>query len=495
MGPVNVSRAVEIERKYSVPEGATMPALDGVDGVLAAEPHPVAHLDAVYVDTADRVLLAAGIAVRRRTGGHDAGWHVKLRGPRGRTELHAPIDEGDPDAFPEAFAAALRTRLRGRPLEPIARIRTERHAVVVTDEAGGAVEVVDDRVSATDVGAGVLRVWREWEAEQVEDSKECEALLDRLHLVLLGAGASPSESPAKIAQALGLVGERTPPDEPRTAGAVLQRLVAGHLEELHRGVQSLVLDGDPDGATVHELRKVVRRARSVLALAPVTGEAGGAVRAALGDLGRRLGDARDPVVGARIAGELLDDLPDGTPGLEAARALLVDEPLARQPQETARLVEDLAGPGLLDVIAALEAFQPDGPSADGPPKLLTALAKRTVRRARKRTGAGMSGDLDRMHRARKAAKRARFVVEELVAAGVLQPGSGLARTARRDERAQDALGDHRDLALLLAELPAASASLTASGGNAFAVGRIAETAERELQRRWRRAVRAVRRLA
>ncbi|MBW4042698.1 MAG: CHAD domain-containing protein [Acidobacteria bacterium] len=492
---MSVSRAVEIERKYAVPDGVALPALERVAGVVSVDRRAGVHLDAVYLDTADHSLLAAGIVVRRRTGGHDAGWHVKLRGVRGRVELHAPIDPADPEQVPAAFEATLRTRLRGRPLVPIARIRTERRAVVVLDGSGGGVEVVDDLVSATDVAAGVLRSWREWEAEQAEDSEACSALLERVDAALRVAGASASASPAKIAQALGLVGPRSSsPERPGTAGEVLAALVAGHVEELHRGAQALVLDGDPDGAVVHGLRKVVRRSRSVLALTPVAGPSGTALRERLRGLGRLLGAVRDPLVAAGIADRLLAHLDPATPGLEDARALLVDGPAAHLGADTAGLVDRLGAPEVLALLADLEAFRPDGRRADAKPKTLVALGEHAVRRARARARRGIDGDLDVLHRARKAAKRARFVVEELVAAGVVSEQSKLARAAARHEAAQDVLGDHRDLALLLAGLPDASERLTAQGGNAFAIGRIAERGRRRLSRLRRTAERAVRHL-
>jgi CHAD domain-containing protein len=492
---VSVSRSVEIERKYAVTDRAALPDLQVVADVVSAEPQPVALLEAVYVDTPERALLDAGIAVRRRTGGHDAGWHVKLRGVGGRTELHAPIDEAEPEAFPEVFAAALRSRVRGRALAPIARIRTERHAVVVTDAAGGAVEVVDDHVTATDVAAGVVRSWREWEAEQADDTPACAALLDRVHDGLLAAGAVPSESPAKIAQALGLVGRDAGPQGPRTAGSVLATAVAGHAEELHRAIQSLVLDGDPDGAVVHAMRKTLRRTRSVLALEQVAGPAGGRLRDRLGEVAGLLGAVRDPLVSSRVAEALLADLPDGTPGLAAARAVLVDEPLARVSADTAALVDRIGEPDVLAVLAELEAFDPDGGLVGEKRKTLADLAARTVRRARRRAKAALDGDLDALHRGRKAAKRARFTVEEVVAAGVVAPSSKLVRAARRDERAQDVLGEHRDLALLLAALPGASERLTAAGDNAYALGLVAERGARRLAVLRRRAERAIRRLA
>lgn len=494
---MSVSRTIEIERKYTVGDSAVLPALDGLPGVVSAERRPVVHLDAVYVDTAERTLLAAGIAVRRRTGGHDAGWHVKLRGPAGRTELHAPIDDADPEAFPPPFEAALRSRLRGRALQPIARIRTERHAVIVRGAAGAAVEVVDDLVTATDLGAGVLRSWREWEAEQAADTGECSALLGRLHPVLLAAGATPSDSPAKIAQALDLPPTAARAPRPRTAGAVVAARLALHAEQLHRGIQALVLDGDPEGRIVHDLRRTIRRARSLLMLRTVAGPAGAGLRDGLGDLGRRLGAVRDPLVAAGIVERLLDGLDAGTPGIGDARSLLVDAPAREVAEGTARLVDDLGAPEVLAVIAAMEGFGPDGPAARRPAKALRALAERSVRQARRRArravaAGGAGDDLDALHRARKAAKRARFLVEELVGAGLIPPTAKLARAARADEAAQDVLGEHRDLALVLAALPAAAERLTAAGGNAYALGRIAEIGHRRLAALRRTATRAVR---
>ena len=72
----------EIERKYDLAAGGTA-ALDAVrtmtgkTGVAAASRQGEQFLDAVYYDTADLRLIGAGITLRRRTGGGDAGWHLK----------------------------------------------------------------------------------------------------------------------------------------------------------------------------------------------------------------------------------------------------------------------------------------------------------------------------------------------------------------------------------------------------------------------------------
>ncbi|MEO9197762.1 MAG: CYTH domain-containing protein, partial [Antricoccus sp.] len=66
----------EIERKYDVPAGTPLPDLADIEGVQVGS--PVEHLlEATYFDTVDLALARARITLRRRTGGDDAGWHLK----------------------------------------------------------------------------------------------------------------------------------------------------------------------------------------------------------------------------------------------------------------------------------------------------------------------------------------------------------------------------------------------------------------------------------
>ena len=69
-----------------------------------------------------------------------------------------------------------------------------------------------------------------------------------------------------------------------------------------------------------------------------------------------------------------------------------------------------------------------------------------------------------------------------------------AADARRASAVQEALGEHRDLALVLAGLPDASARVTAEGGNAFALGRLAALGDERLTGLLRTARRRMRRL-
>src|SRR6058998_3299158 len=88
---MSTSRHRETERKYDPRQAAALPALHGVDGVSAMRQAVQHELSAVYFDTAELDLARHGITVRRRTGGDDAGWHLKLpAGADTRTEVRLP---------------------------------------------------------------------------------------------------------------------------------------------------------------------------------------------------------------------------------------------------------------------------------------------------------------------------------------------------------------------------------------------------------------------
>ena len=87
----------EIEDKYDVDENFVLPSLAGAGaGDIASVGAPQTdELVAVYYDTADFRLARNRIVLRRRRGGADAGWHLKLPGAGARTEVHRPLGRGD----------------------------------------------------------------------------------------------------------------------------------------------------------------------------------------------------------------------------------------------------------------------------------------------------------------------------------------------------------------------------------------------------------------
>lgn len=199
------SRTFEIERKYDVDVDTAVPAWSGIPAVRAVTDGELRVLDARYFDTADAALSKAGVALRRRTGGPDAGWHIK--GPRegdGRLEIGWPL--GDDDTIPNAVVDAL-ARWSTAALTPLARIENDRMAYLFMGEAGVIAEFVDDRVRATDLRQGTERQWREWEVElgpaAPTGAAEREALFTAIETIVFAAGARTAASDSKLARALG----------------------------------------------------------------------------------------------------------------------------------------------------------------------------------------------------------------------------------------------------------------------------------------------------
>ena len=94
------SRHTEVERKFDVVESTVSPSFEGLSSVARVERSPSQHLEAVYFDTPGHDLAAHRVTLRRRTGGSDAGWHLKL-----------PAGPGHPHRGP---GAARRRRRRRR---------------------------------------------------------------------------------------------------------------------------------------------------------------------------------------------------------------------------------------------------------------------------------------------------------------------------------------------------------------------------------------------
>src|ERR1700733_332343 len=86
------SRYLEVERKFDVDASTPPPSFDGLEGIVRIELAETQSLDAVYFDTDEGDLASNRITLRRRTGGLDAGWHLKLpAGSDARTEVRVPL--------------------------------------------------------------------------------------------------------------------------------------------------------------------------------------------------------------------------------------------------------------------------------------------------------------------------------------------------------------------------------------------------------------------
>jgi inorganic triphosphatase YgiF len=204
-----MTQRLETEHKYEVGADFTLPDLAGLAAGLSVTGPAVHHLDASYFDTPDLRLAAAGITLRRRTGGTDAGWHLKLPVSAGtRRELHAPLGDG-PAAVPGVLARQVAGQAAGQPLRLVAILTTIRTVWRLTGPGGEArAEVADDQVTGQRPDLGTTVSWREIEVELTGGGPD---ILAAAGARLRAAGARPSAAASKLSRVLGLAPDGSAP--------------------------------------------------------------------------------------------------------------------------------------------------------------------------------------------------------------------------------------------------------------------------------------------
>ena len=204
---------IETERKYEAEADFALPGMAGLDGVAAVTGPQTYRLRAVYFDTPDHRLAAARITLRRRTGGTDAGWHLKLPvGMDSRREVHAPLGRGA-YTVPARLAELVNGWAGGQPLVPIALLATTRRLRRLAAQDGRMLaEIADDLVSGSlpepAEGGPAGPRWREvsrWREVEVELGAGSRDLLDSVGDLLLRAGAVSSAAPSKLSRVLASV--------------------------------------------------------------------------------------------------------------------------------------------------------------------------------------------------------------------------------------------------------------------------------------------------
>jgi inorganic triphosphatase YgiF len=194
----------ETELKMEAGPGFRMPDLAALSAGLTVTDPEVRRLDASYFDTSDLRLATAGITLRRRTGGTDAGWHLKLPVSAGtRREVQAPL--GDSETIPADLASLVTGWVRDEPLHVVATLLTRRTVRYLRGPGGTTLaEVADDlvtgQVPGPDGAPGEPVTWRELEVELVDGGPE---ILSAARSLLAAAGARPSSSASKLSRLLG----------------------------------------------------------------------------------------------------------------------------------------------------------------------------------------------------------------------------------------------------------------------------------------------------
>ena len=513
-------RSTETELKYEAKAGTSLPAFEELPQVAGVRDAPAEHLDADYYDTGDLRLIRAGITLRRRRGGHDAGWHLKLpAGADTRREIRLPLGRGK--TVPEPLARLVRVHSRGQELRLVATISTDRQRLLLLDPAGddlaevatddvtarAAVPVANDTAAntaaastaAANPAAARVSRWREVEIELTGGGRDVLAAADRL---LRAEGLSRSAQRAKLERALSLPPAPASPHPALSASAPAWQLVAAYLRAQFEALTSLdplVRADEPD--SVHQMRIAVRRLRSTLQtfgrlFRPSDTEL---LATELRWAGRVLGQARDAeVLAARLAGRAAS-----VPAAELAgpvQARIAGHFAGARAETQAEVLKALDSARYFALLDRLEEFVVAPPLTDlaGPPagEVVPAAVRRSFRRTRQRmrlarhAPPGERRD-QALHRARRAAKRARYAGE--LAAPVF---GGAGKFARQMKNMQSVLGDHQDAVIAREVDRQFGMAAHLAGENAFTYGLLYERDDeaaarlrRRARRTWRKASR------
>jgi CHAD domain-containing protein len=508
----------EIEDKFDADPGFELPDLSHLPGVHGIATVSIQELEAVYLDSTDLRLARHHTTLRHRTGGDDAGWHLKLPGAKqGRIEIRRPpidrrsngsdantgltdaggavTDVGGTDVgigdVPNELLDLIRVHLRGEPVTRVARITTRRavHRLLGQDGAVLA-EVADDEVMAVDEHATDERglrplAWREIEVELVEGDSD---FLAGAGTLLAEAGARPPSATSKLrrvlSEPLSILEPATQAGLPRhpSAGDV----VVGYLRDQ---VTTLIAE-DPrvrletDDA-VHQMRVATRRLRAVLAGFGEMFVPGAAapLRDELKWLGERLGAARDAeVMMADLATALAAQPTELVLGPVQRRVDLEFRPMYREAYT--QVIDALNSDRYLRLVAALEAFVTAPPLSARARKPARAQLRRCVKHACRRVKkahSALNGDqahLDQqLHEVRIAAKKARYAAE------VSRPvvGKKAKALAVEMEAIQEILGDHQDAVVRRHGLRDLGIRAFLAGENGFTFGRLHGLADARAQ--------------
>ncbi|MPY64731.1 CYTH and CHAD domain-containing protein [Streptomyces spongiae] len=490
----------ETERKFEVPSSfdtSWLPELERVDGVTSvAEPSPE-ELEAVYYDTDDLRLSGSSVTLRRRTGGSDAGWHLKLplAGDE-REEVQSHLTDDVPDQLLDLTLS----RTRGAELTPLVRIRTTREVRQLLDAEGALrAELSIDAVRAEPLRAEGRRAeWTEVEVELAEETDP--ALMDAVDKELREKGIVRAQSPSKLARALDET-VATPAGGPDQSAGPAGEQVLAYVREQIRVLTALdpaVRRDRPD--SVHKMRVACRRLRSCLRSyrSVLDRDVTDTIRKELKWLAGELGAERDQeVLMERLTRDIEAQPEELVLGPVAARLQVWNVAHSTEShQRTLHVLGSHRYLALLDSLAALVEEPPlrakAGKEADK--VMAEAVLKEFDRLARRMTPAlalppGHERDVA-LHEARKAAKKVRYATEAARPA----LGKPAKRLGKRVKAVQRVLGDHQDSVVARGTIrDLAVAAHTASEANftwGLLYGRekaVADTREQELPAVWERA--------
>lgn len=468
---------VETELKFDAPRRWSMPRLDRVAGIAAVEAPQRLTQTATYLDTLDLDLLRGRHTLRRRTGGTDAGWHLKTPGDgAGRVEHRLPL--GRVSIVPSELRDLVADLVGDSALVPVAQLRTRRTRRAVTDEAGAVLVLVEeDAVEATTYVDGErVHRWREVEVELVHGTPSD---LETVSAALVASGLVASPHPSKLGRALDEPLSRPVPgkDDDRSAGAVVLHYLSAQVGVLQGSENRLREDAK---SAVHKARVATRRLRSTLRTyrALLDRVETDPLREEITWLTGVLGEPRDGEVQLARIGGLLDSLePDLV--VDGADVTIRETLEAEHAQAHARMVAVLDSSRYERLMADLTdlllrpPFLPDAsrPATEVLPGLVTKASRAVVTQAKRAAAMPEGPERDEaVHDIRKLAKAARYAAE---AAG-RSAGSSAKDVVGAFTDLQEALGDHQDSVVSRGVVMRLADQARKAGRDTFTYGVLAE---------------------
>ncbi len=418
----------EIELKFVLSTRDEIPRFEGFGSLGITSEF---ELNALYFDTPDLLLTSKGVSLRRRSGGDDAGWHLKAstKGSKRRVETRAEITGARPPAvLRDILGEVVHQSLLEAPLVPIARLRTIRAETPLLDTTGHVLAkiCVDDVWAEVPPPSRHEGRWNEpsWRELEVELTEGTEDLLEAMAAALAAAGITGAQYGSKVSHALLRAGVGQVEGEGAEARSVWEYAArqVGVIQAEEGGVRE-----GAEGA-IHRTRVAARRLRSTLETF------GNAFDPELADplvdqlrwLGLVLGEARDAQV---LHGHIRDTL--NTAGLsESEHAGWLDRRLTRRVHRAAAYARDVLDTPhfeiLHDTLAEFASPQSrkysldvgDGWALPCLSRPIGAVGARYLA-ARPKPDAHvdpLSTRVERFHNLRKRAKRVRYGFEALVGA-------------------------------------------------------------------------------
>lgn len=457
----------EVEYKFGIPEGLPLDLTEALGATgLIISPRSHRSMSATYYDTTNLNLLRWGITLRRRVGGGDDGWHLKIPAPGDAGERDEIRVERLDATVPFELASIISPLLRRQELLPMAEVRTERTPFVLgTRDGTELVEVVDDRVTVGQPQSETTFAFREAEVELLQHSQDAYDAADAVRTRLESAGAV-SSSLSKAARALGRrAGD--PPDVPelpypRVDGSTIDALQAIFSRYVRDLLAADVGVRRRSPESVHRMRVACRRLRATLKTfqSLLDDEATGFLREELAWLATELGQVRDTEVQREFLADRITDGPTRdfvTEGLDQRlRAAYSSALAALRSDRHDFLIEDLI---LLvsEPPVAATAFEEAGPTLQACARVPWKRLRRSVQRT--------DGSPDSWHRVRLKAKQARYAVEAI--APIL--GDDYAQLGTSLAWVTDTLGSRQDAHVSMLTLEELAAR--APGPIAFELGR------------------------